>query len=141
MRKRKLAAPTPHSSAIKLAGGELFPHHEGVTETPREYPRYRVQISCELTVAGETLHAETKDLSPGGAAVYFDRPLTVGDVLTVSFFLTQDGIEDPERVPFECAASVRWAKPAGERHEAGMQFLSPSSEQRALLEDFLAQAA
>lgn len=112
-----------------------------MTQTPRKYPRFRVQISCELTVAGETIHAETKDLSPGGAAVYFDRPLTVGEVITVSFFLTQDGIEDPERVPFECAASVRWAKPAGGRHEAGMQFLSPSADQRALLEDFLAQAA
>jgi hypothetical protein len=100
-----------------------------------------VQISCELTVAGETVHAETKDLSPGGAAVYFDRPLTVGEVITVSFFLTQDGIEDPERAPFECAASVRWTRPAGGRHEAGVQFLSPSAGQRALLEDFLAQAA
>ena len=101
-----------------------------------------MRISCELTIAGETHHAETKDLSPGGAAVYFPRPLTVGEVLTVSFFLTQDGIEDPERAPFECAASVRWAKPAGERgHEAGVQFLSPSSDQRALLADFLRHAA
>ena len=112
-----------------------------MTQTPREYPRHRVQISCELTVAGETVHAETKDLSPGGAAVYFDRPLTVGEVITVSFFLTQDGIEDPERAPFECAASVRWTRPAGGRHQAGVQFLSPSASQRALLEDFLAQAA
>lgn len=109
---------------------------------PRQYARHRVTISCELTVAGETRHAETKDLSPGGAAVYFDRPLTVGEVMTVSFFLAQDGIEDPERVPFECAASVRWTKPAGPRgYEAGVQFLSPSADQRALLADFLAQAA
>lgn len=93
-------------------------------------------------MAGQTLHAETKNLSPGGAAVYFSRALTAGEVVTVSFFLTQDGIEDPDRVPFECAASIRWCKPAGERgHEAGMQFLSPSPEQRALLEDFLKQAA
>lgn len=74
--------------------------------------------------------------------MYVDRPLTVGEVLTVSFFLTQDGIEDPERAPFECAASVRWAKPAGDRgHEAGLQFLSPSVDQRRLLADFLAHAA
>jgi hypothetical protein len=124
-----------------LAWDRFVAHHESVTQTPREYLRYRVQISCELTVAGETIHAETKDLSPGGAAMYLDRPLTVGEVITVSFFLTQDGIEDPERVPFECAASVRWARPAGGRHEAGVQFLSPSVGQRALLEDFLAQTA
>lgn len=110
--------------------------------TPRQHARHPVRISCELTLSGETLHADTKNLSPGGAAIYFERPLTVGEVITVSFFLTRDGIEDPNRPPFECAASVRWAKPAGEqRHEAGVQFLSPSAEQRALLEDFLVQAA
>ena len=109
--------------------------------TPRQHPRYPVRISCELTIAGETLHAETKNLSPGGAAIYFARPLTVGEVVTVSFFLTQDGIEDAKRSPFECAASIRWSKPAGDRrYEAGMQFLSPSAGQRALLEDFLQQA-
>jgi c-di-GMP-binding flagellar brake protein YcgR len=115
-----------------------------VTKAPKHrlHARFPVRISCELTISGETLHAETKNLSLGGAAIYFARPLTVGEVVTVSFFLTQDGIEDPDRRPFECAASIRWAKPAGSRgHEAGMQFLSPSREQRALLEDFLKQAA
>ena len=142
MKKRKHAGPTPRSSATNLATARFLPHHEGVTQTPREHPRYAVRISCELTIAGESHHAETKNLSPGGAAVYFPRPLTVGEVLTVSFFLTQDGIEDPERAPFECAASVRWAKPAGAGgHEAGIQFLSPSAAQRALLADFLKQAA
>lgn len=110
--------------------------------TEREHARYPVRISCELTIAGETLHAETKNLSTGGAAIYFARPLTVGDVVTVSFFLTQDGIEDPDRATFECAASIRWTKPAGARgHEAGVQFVSPSADQRALLADFLEQAA
>lgn len=110
--------------------------------TPRQHARYPVRISCELTIAGETLHAETKNLSPGGAAIYFARALTVGEVVTVTFFLTEDGIEDPDRTPFECAASIRWSKEAGRRgHEAGMQFLSPSADQRAVLEDFLEQVA
>lgn len=108
----------------------------------RQDDRYPVRISCELTISGQTLHAETKNLSTGGAAIRFERALTVGEVVTVSFFLTQDGIEDPDRTPFECAASIRWVKPAGDRrHEAGLQFLSPSAEQRALLSDFLKQAA
>jgi len=112
------------------------------TPTKRQHARYVVRVSCELTIAGETFHAETKNLSTGGAAIYFARPLSPGEVVTVSFFLTQDGIEDPDREPFECAASIRWSKPAGsERHEAGMQFLSPSTEQRAMLEDFLRQVA
>lgn len=110
--------------------------------TPRQHDRFEVRISCELTIAGETLHAETKNLSSGGAAIYFARPLTVGEVLTVSFFLTQDGIEDPDRTPFECAASVRWAKPAGPGgHDVGVQFVSPSAEQRAQLRAFLERTA
>ena len=101
-----------------------------------------VQISCELTIAGQTLHAETKNLSTGGAAIRFVQPLTVGEVVTVGFFLTQDGIEDPDRPHFECAASIRWSKPAGEHaYEAGLQFLSPSEEQRELLKDFLRQTS
>jgi len=101
-----------------------------------------VRISCELTISGQTWHAETKNLSPGGAAITCERALTVGEVVTISLFLTQDGIEDPDRSPFECAASIRWSKPAGDqRCETGLQFLSPSGQQRSLLEDFLKQAA
>ena len=106
----------------------------------REHARYPIRISCELTLSGETLHAETRNLSTGGAAVLFSRALTVGEVVTVSFFLTQDGIEDPDRSPFECAASVRWTKRAGDNAvTAGLQFLAPSKRQRELLRDFLAQ--
>lgn len=107
----------------------------------RKHDRYAVSISCELIVSGQRLHAEMKNLSGGGAAIVFERSLAAGEVLTVSFFLTEDGIEDPERPPFECAASVRWSKPVGERgFEAGLQFLSPSSDQRELLKDFLKRA-
>ncbi len=82
-----------------------------------------------------------KNISSGGAAIVFERPLAEGEVLTVSFFLTEDGIEDPDRPPFECAASVRWSKPVGARgFEAGLQFLSPSSDQREQLKDFLKRA-
>ena len=102
--------------------------------------RYPIRISCEVTVAGDTIHAETRNLSTGGAAIRFAKELQVGDVVTVSFFLTQDGIEDPDRTPFECAASVRWTKPAGtDAFASGLQFLSPSDAQRALLRDFIAQ--
>ena len=103
----------------------------------RKDRRYEVRVSCELTHSGRAEFAETKNLSTGGAAIAFPRPLSVGEVVTVSFFLTQDGIEDPNRPSFECAASVRWAKPAGSGCTAGLQFLAPSIEQRDLLKDFL----
>ena len=109
---------------------------------PRQHPRYPIQISCELTLAGQTLHAETKNLSTGGAAIAFSRPLQVGEVLTVTFFLTEDGIESADRTPFECAASIRWSRPSGAGlHEAGLQFLSPSAEQRKTLTGFLERMA
>jgi c-di-GMP-binding flagellar brake protein YcgR len=101
-----------------------------------------MRVSCELTISGQPTHAETLNLSPGGAAILFAHPLKVGEVITVSLFLTQDGIEDPDKVSFECAASVRWSKPAGERgHESGLQFLSPSNDQRDVLADFLKRTA
>lgn len=107
-------------------------------EEQRRHDRTVVRISCELTISGQAFHAEMLNLSGGGAAIVFARPLKSGEVVTVSFFLTQDGIEDPDRAPFECAASIRWSKNAGARgYEAGMQFLSPSSQQRAVLADFL----
>lgn len=113
---------------------------EGQTQK-RQNDRYPVRISCELTISGQTFHAETKNLSLGGAAILFQRTLSVSEVVTVGFFLTEDGIEDPDRTPFECAASVRWTKPAGPSlHEAGLQFLSPSADQRANLELFLERA-
>lgn len=106
----------------------------------RQHDRYPVRISCELTLSGQTLHAETKNLSTGGAAIVFARSLSVNEVVTVSFFLTEDGIETSEGTPFECAASVRWSKEVGARgYEAGLQFLSPSIQHRALLQNFLKQ--
>ncbi|MEM7139369.1 MAG: PilZ domain-containing protein [Myxococcota bacterium] len=106
----------------------------------RRVERYPVRVSCEITISGQTHHAETRNLSTGGAAIRFARELKVGDVVTVAFFLTQDGIEDANRIPFECAASVRWTKPAGaDAFASGLQFLSPSSAQRDLLRDFVEQ--
>ena len=102
--------------------------------------RHRVEVSCELTVLGEVAHAETRNLSTGGASVTLFREVRVDDVVTVCLFLTQDGIEDPECDPFECTASVRWTQPAGKALTVGLQFLAPSEEQRQLLRDFLAAA-
>jgi c-di-GMP-binding flagellar brake protein YcgR len=108
----------------------------------RRHDRYKVRISCELTISGQTFHAQTKNLSTGGAAIASERILSTGEVVTVSFFLTEDGIEASDGIPFECAASIRWTKPTGDRgNEAGLQFLSPSAEQRELLKEFLGSVA
>ena len=107
----------------------------------RRHARSPVAISCEVTLAKQATHALTDNLSTGGAAIVFPKKLKVGEVVTVSLYLTQDGIEDPTRPHFECAASVRWTQPAkpGE-FRSGLQFLGTSDEQRALLREFLAEA-
>lgn len=106
----------------------------------RKHHRHPVAVSCELVVRGETLDAETQNLSTGGAAILCDVPLAKGDVITISFFLTQDGIEDPEQSPFESSATVRWTEFAdNDEYLAGVQFLAPSEEQKQQLTNFLEQ--
>lgn len=108
----------------------------------RQYERYPVQLACEVNRAGSALSAETQNVSSGGVAIVLSQGPSIGEVVNVSLFLTQDGIEDAQRPPFECAASVRWTKPTDDhRWAAGLQFLSPSSAQTTLLEHFLAQIA
>lgn len=106
----------------------------------RRHERVPAEVSCEVTLSNETTYALTNNLSTGGAAIAFSRELKVGEVVTVRLFLTQDGIENPSRPHFECAASVRWTKPgAPSLFRSGLQFLGPSEEQRNLLRDFLTE--
>ncbi len=87
------------------------------------------------------MDAETRNLSTGGAAILCDVPFEKGEVITISFFLTQDGIEDPEQPPFESSATVRWTETTDEddEHLAGVQFLAPSEGQKLQLTRFLEQ--
>lgn len=103
----------------------------------RQQARYPVRISCEIAHGDEILFAETKNVSRGGAGIRCKQPLGVGELITIHLFLTQDGIEDPHRPAFECAASVRWCNEDGSQHLVGLQFVTPSSEQMAVLADFL----
>lgn len=91
-------------------------------------------------MGGETRFAQTKNLSRGGAAIRCRKALSVGEDITVHLFLTQDGIEDPDRPVFDCAASVRWCNEDGNQHLVGLQFVAPPSEQMAVLADFLKRA-
>ena len=107
----------------------------------RQHDRYDAKISCELVINEVAIAAETRNLSEGGAAIVGHFACKQGDVATISFFLTEDGIEDVDETPFESGASIRWTKPTHDgRLVAGVQFIAPSSALKAQLRRFLERA-
>ena len=104
----------------------------------RRHARTTVEIAAEVTVGHETVAAATQNVSEGGAALTLDLRLDEGMKLGLLLILTQDGIEDPDREPFECTATVAWVRPSGAQFLAGVAFVDPSPTQRSRLREFLA---
>ncbi|MCB9595895.1 MAG: PilZ domain-containing protein [Sandaracinaceae bacterium] len=107
----------------------------------RRHERYAVEISAEVTVGVETVAAATQNVSEGGAALTLDLPLDEGSTFGLTLFLTQDGIEDPDREPFESTATVQWVRPASGRYLCGIAFTTVAPAQRARLREFLSATA
>lgn len=104
----------------------------------RRHERYTVEIGGEVTIGPETVAVATQNLSEGGAALLLDIAVDRGAVLDLSLFLTQDGIEDPDREPFETKATVAWVRPyAGGRTLAGVGFGVVSPAGKRVLRAFL----
>ncbi|MAQ13576.1 MAG: hypothetical protein CMN30_02100 [Sandaracinus sp.] len=107
----------------------------------RAHPRYEVAVRGEVEHQGDTLAAETQNLSTGGVALALRRTIPDGAVVSLQLFLTQDGFEDPDEAPLSTKAAVRWSKAEGTRHVVGLQFAALDDKQKALLERFLAASA
>lgn len=104
----------------------------------RAHPRFDVALRGELEHEGNTLAAETQNLSTGGVALKLRRPVPDGAVVTVHLFLTQDGFEDPDEAALVTKAAVRWtAEGDGDRHVVGLQFAKLGDAKRAQLDRFL----
>jgi len=104
----------------------------------RAHPRIAVAVRGELEHDGDTLAAETQNLSTGGVALELRKPVPDGAVVTVQLFLTQDGFEDPDEAPLVTKAAVRWtAEGEGGRHVVGLQFAKLADGKRAQLDRFL----
>ena len=105
----------------------------------RAHPRYVVAIRGEVEHEGDTLAAETENLSTGGVGLLLRRAIPDGAMVSVTLFLTQDGFEDPDEPSLSTKAAVRWSKPGeAERHVVGLQFATLGGQQKAQLERFLA---
>jgi c-di-GMP-binding flagellar brake protein YcgR len=105
----------------------------------RAHPRFAVTLRGELEHEGDTLAAETQNLSTGGVALTVRRAVPDGAVVGVFLFLTQDGFEDPDEEPLSTKAAVRWtAEGDSGRHVIGLQFAKLDAGKKAQLERFLA---
>jgi c-di-GMP-binding flagellar brake protein YcgR len=108
----------------------------------RKYNRFAVAVAAELEIGGNTLEAETRDVSEGGVAVLLDEPLADGANLGITLILTQDGIEDPDEPPFVGKASVMWSAPTDDGQVLhGLRFAQLTDAARNQLQRFLAAMA
>ncbi|MEM9073998.1 MAG: PilZ domain-containing protein [Myxococcota bacterium] len=105
----------------------------------RKHPRVSVEVAGEVELGGEMVGVSTQNLSRGGVALVLDRAIAEGTEISLTLFLTQDGIEDPDEEPFESKAVVRWVAESDQQLTiAGVQFSAPTEAQLAALDRFLA---
>lgn len=104
----------------------------------RQSRRYPVEVAAEIILEGAPVAAATNNVSSGGVGLVLDQPVPEEGDVSVTLFLTQDGIEDPDEEPFETVATVMWAGPRDDgRHSAGLKFANLSPAKSLLLERFL----
>jgi hypothetical protein len=70
----------------------------------RRHQRYRAAVAAEVEIDFETYEGETRDLSQGGASLALRAPVKDGMELTLTLFLTEDGIEAPDEEPLTLQA-------------------------------------
>jgi hypothetical protein len=90
----------------------------------RRFERRKLLVAANIEVKGERFEGVIVDVSPGGARIRFDTPLTAGDELNL--VLTELG---------QLGAQVVW-----QRHgEAGVRFLLAPDEMAPRVQELLAQ--
>lgn len=92
----------------------------------RRFERRKLRVAANIEVKGERFEGVIVDVSPGGARIRFDTPLTVGDDLNLV-------LKELEQL----GAQVVWQR----RGEAGLRFLLAPDEVAPRLQQWLAQEA
>lgn len=101
----------------------------------REYPRYALEATVELTARGFVARGRTSNVSRGGLAATVDRAAAPGEVATIRMALVFD--EDTFSEPLDLPVRVVWCTQLADVYQLGMAFLALSSDQRTYLEMFL----
>lgn len=97
----------------------------------RAFPRlaFRVKVICDGQVSATAL---LKDLSLGGAGLWLDTPVAIGQEVT----LQVEGGKTPLKIPGR-VVSTRWPRNDEPFAQAGVQFTSLTDEQTTDLKAFL----
>ena len=101
----------------------------------REFPRFALEATVELTARGFVARGRTSNVSRGGLAATVDRAIAPGEVVNVRMALVFD--EDTFSEPLDLPVRVVWCTQLAEVYQLGMAFLALSSDQRTYLEMFL----
>jgi Tfp pilus assembly protein PilZ len=102
----------------------------------RVHPRYALEIDAEIAFDGERYPARTRNVSSGGLSVLADRPVPVGQEVTVAISLLFD--EQAMSEPLPLRGRVVWCTPLETgQHQVGVTFVGLTGDQRVYLELFM----
>lgn len=103
--------------------------------SPREFPRYAIEATVELSAPGFKATGRTANVSRGGLAATVVQALAPGESITVRLSLVFD--EETFSEPLDLPARIVWCTPIADSYQIGAAFLSLSSDQRTYLGMFL----
>lgn len=108
-------------------------------ENRRKHQRFRAAIAAELDIQDEQYTGVTRDLSQTGASIFVDAPIEEDSELTLTLFLTEDGIASADSDPLTIPAKVVWvAERKANGVLAGLHFIKPSVQDNQRLALLLA---
>lgn len=106
-----------------------------ITGSARQFPRFALEATVELTASGRVANGRTSNVSRGGLAATVDRPVSPGELVTVRMALVFD--EETFSEPLDLPARVVWCTQLSDVYQLGTAFLPLSADQRTYLEMFL----
>ena len=106
-----------------------------ISGSARQFPRFALEATVELTASGRIVRGRTSNVSRGGLAATVDRPVSPGELVTVRMALVFD--EDTFSEPLDLPSRVVWCTPLSDVYQLGTAFLPLSADQRTYLEMFL----
>ena len=90
----------------------------------RRNDRRESDLSAEVYTRTGVFPADTENLSDGGVCVSVKSELPADELVGVSMFPVDDGIEDPDAAPINVPAKVVWSgQRRGPQIRAGMRFV------------------
>jgi len=106
-----------------------------ISGSTRQFPRFALEATVELTASGRIAKGRTSNVSRGGLAATVDRPVSPGELVTVRMALVFD--EETFSEPLDLPARVVWCTQLSDVYQLGTAFLPLSADQRTYLEMFL----